>query len=559
LIAFLAIGFIPVVVLSWKYDVIAGRLMRDDGAPAIPSSLRRVDVAITALLLVGLSYFAFDKFVLDPARDLQRVVEARQAGRADAIVGSYGDKSIAVLPFVNMRADPEHEYFSDGISEELLNTLARIPELRVISRSTAFSFKGKDIDVTEVAKRLNVGHVLEGSVRKSGNRIRITAQLIDARTDTHLWSETYDRDFDDIFNIQDEISARVVADLKLKLLGGALQSEAVNPAAYELYLKARQLLHYELGAARSAEAAGLLEQAVELEPSWQRALFELTRAYYRQTFDEGEDGRNRKKTVALIERLEALDKRGQAALIWRGYITWLWEDDAARAAVYFEQAVAADPYNVDILRALIGFLSYLGRFDLAMSVSAYLAERDPGCAYCISGMADALWRNGRYRDAAVALESLLDWHAANDETRQFTGDAWLLAGNAEKALSHYDSMELPPDENTGRLLALYDLGRTAEFDGAFDTLREKRGPETKAAVYAWIGANDSAFYWLNELIRQEGPAAGRRVEVEYFTRIREDPRWMEFVRTYRPDDEQVPKIRFEPDLPPEIVMAGSKN
>jgi TolB-like protein len=345
LIACLAIGFIPVVVLSWKFDVIAGRLMRDDGAPAIPSSLRRVDVAITALLLVGLSYFAFDKFVLDPARDLQRVVEARQAGRADAIVGSYGDKSIAVLPFVNMSADPEQEYFSDGISEELLNTLARIPELRVISRSTAFSFKGKDIDVTEVAKRLNVGHVLEGSVRKSGNRIRITAQLIDARTDTHLWSETYDRDFDDIFNIQDEISARVVADLKLKLLGGALQSEAVNPAAYELYLKARQLLHYELGAARSAEAAGLLEQAVELEPSWQRALFELTRAYYRQTFDEGEDGRNRKKTVALIERLEALDKRGQAALIWRGYITWLWEDDAARAAVYFEQAVAADPYG----------------------------------------------------------------------------------------------------------------------------------------------------------------------------------------------------------------------
>ena len=200
------------------------------------------------VLGVALGYFAFDKFVWAPQHEARlqqlKAVEvdaARKAGRSEALVESYGDKSIAVLPFVNMSTDKDQESFADGIAEELLNLLSKIPQLRVISRSSAFSFKGRNLDIREIAQRLNVDHVLEGSVRKSGNQVRITAQLVDARSDTHLWSETYDRPLDDIFAVQDEIAAAVVGQLKVQLLGAGLKVKATDPRAYALYLQTRQL------------------------------------------------------------------------------------------------------------------------------------------------------------------------------------------------------------------------------------------------------------------------------------------------------------------------------
>ncbi len=157
------------------------------------------------------------------------------------VVTTGTDNSIAVLPFVNMSSDEEQEYFSDGLSEELLNLLAKIPELKVASRSSSFQFKGEKIDITEVAQKLKVAHVLEGSVRKAGSHVRITAQLVKADDGYHMWSETYDRSLDNIFAIQDEISAAVVAALKIELLGEAPKSEVVNPEAYALWLKGRYL------------------------------------------------------------------------------------------------------------------------------------------------------------------------------------------------------------------------------------------------------------------------------------------------------------------------------
>ncbi|UCC14439.1 MAG: adenylyl cyclase, partial [Gammaproteobacteria bacterium] len=214
----LAIGFLPALVFAWVFEFTPEGLRResevDHDSDVSRRMTRRLDRLIMVFLTLALGYFALDKFVIDPARDAEELAtateQARQEGRSDAIVESYGDKSIAVLPFVNMSSDSEQEYFADGISEELLNLLARIPTLRVISRSSAFSFKGKDVNIPEVARQLNVAHVLEGSVRKSGDKIRITAQLIEARSDTHLWSETYDRTLDDIFAIQDNVAAAVV-------------------------------------------------------------------------------------------------------------------------------------------------------------------------------------------------------------------------------------------------------------------------------------------------------------------------------------------------------------
>ncbi|MCZ6517722.1 MAG: adenylyl cyclase, partial [Gammaproteobacteria bacterium] len=261
----LVIGFPLILIFSWLYELTPEGLKLEKDVDRTVSEAhhtgKRLDRAIIVVLTLALGYFAFDKFVLDPARDAAREETVARQARTDALVESYGENSIAVMPFVNMSDDASNEYFSDGISEELLNLLAKIPQLRVISRSSAFSFKGKDVDIPTLAEQLNVAHVLEGSVRKAGNKVRVTAQLIEARSDTHLWSGTYDRELDDIFAIQDEIAAKVVEQLKITLLGSAPETRKTDPEAYALFLQARYLRQTG-DPGRDAEIVQMLEQAL---------------------------------------------------------------------------------------------------------------------------------------------------------------------------------------------------------------------------------------------------------------------------------------------------------
>ena len=200
--------------------------------------------------------------------------------------------SIAVLPFVNMSADKEQEYFADGISEELLNLLAQVPELRVIARTSSFSFKGKDVDIAEIARRLNVANVLEGSVRKSGDTLRITAQLVRASDSSHLWSQTYDRQMTDVFKVQDEIAAAVVDELKIKLLGAPPTSKVTNPTAYTLYLQARELRRQAIPESFEHSAA-LLQQALAIDPAYTVAWAGLGATYINQAVYGGPARRDR--------------------------------------------------------------------------------------------------------------------------------------------------------------------------------------------------------------------------------------------------------------------------
>jgi len=271
----LVIGFPFILLLSWLYELTPEglKLERDVGRsrPLVHHTSKRLDRVIITVLTLALGYFALDKFVLDPARDLVREETAVQRARSEALVDSYGENSIAVLPFVNMSDDASNEYFSDGISEELLNLLSKIPQLRVISRTSVFSFKGKDIDIRTVAERLNVAHVLEGSVRKDGDRVRITAQLIDARSDTHLWSETYNRTFDDIFAIQDEIANEVVAQFKVTLLESVSTAQNSSPEAYALLLQVRHLFRLATPEAWE-QSIELLQEVISIDPTYAEAV-----------------------------------------------------------------------------------------------------------------------------------------------------------------------------------------------------------------------------------------------------------------------------------------------
>src|SRR5215470_16129645 len=226
------IGFPFWIAFAWFYEFTPEGLKREseiDRAESITRhSGRKLDFAIIGVLAVAVVLLLTDRFVL-------------RHGVNETTAAPIGEKSIAVLPFVNMSEDKANEFFSDGISEELLNLLSKVPQLQVAAHTSSFSFKGKQIEIPEIARQLHVANVLEGSVRKSGDQVRITAQLIRANEGYHLWSETYDRKLDDIFKIQDEIAGEVVKQLKVTLLGAAPTVRQTNPKAYALYLQAVQL------------------------------------------------------------------------------------------------------------------------------------------------------------------------------------------------------------------------------------------------------------------------------------------------------------------------------
>ncbi len=248
-----------------------------------------------------------------------------------------------------MSPDKDQEYFADGIAEELLNLLAKVPELRVIARTSSFSFKGQNLNVPEIARRLSVAHVLEGSVRKSGNHVRVTAQLIDARSDKHLWSGTYDRPLDNIFAVQDEIAADVVSQLKVKLLGDVPKARTTDPEAYAFYLQAVQL-----GRLRTVEAYqqsdALYRQVLAIDPRYAPAWSGLSSNFANKVnlgLMSGREG-NAKAREAAMQAL-AIDERYAPAHARLGLIAMYGDNDLAAAARHIERARALDPAGLGVL------------------------------------------------------------------------------------------------------------------------------------------------------------------------------------------------------------------
>jgi TolB-like protein len=291
------IGFPFVIMFSWVYELTPEGLKRESEVDRSDSIThvtgRRLDYITIGLLVLAIGFSAFDRFV--PRRNASTTSSeasvAAASGRPAATSNApatttaapaASDNSIAVLPFVDMSQAKDQEYFSDGIAEELLNLLAKIPQLHVAARTSSFSFKGKEVPIPEIAKTLLVANVLEGSVRKSGDHLRITAQLVRAADGYHLWSETYDRKLDDIFTIQDEISAKVVEQLKVTLLGASPKARATDPRAYALYLQARELARQQKTEAFTQSDA-LYQQALVIDPRYAPAWAGEAENLYRES------------------------------------------------------------------------------------------------------------------------------------------------------------------------------------------------------------------------------------------------------------------------------------
>ena len=271
IITVLVLGFPVALVMAWAYELTPEGLRRESdvehGQSSAQANASKLDRTITIALAVA--YFSYDKFVLDPSRDAAMLQNAesvtQQEPETPEPVPLDRPSSIAVLPFVNMSDDAGNEYFSEGLSEELLNLLVRIPELRVAARTSSFSYKGKDTKIAQIGEELGVTHVIEGSVRKSGSQIRITAQLIKADNGFHLWSQTYDRTLDNIFQIQDEIATAVVKELKITLLGAIPERQETDPEVHTLYLQGKYFMNLQNNE-NLEKAVSAFKQALKLDP-----------------------------------------------------------------------------------------------------------------------------------------------------------------------------------------------------------------------------------------------------------------------------------------------------
>jgi len=338
----LTIAFLPVLILAWAFEITPEGLKLEknvDRSRSITAATgKNLDRIIMVVLALALGFFAFDKFVLSPAREMTIAEEARKAGRTEAIVESYGEQSIVVLPFADLSAEGDQGYMADGIAEEVLNILAHYNDLRVISRSSSFALRDAGLSTPELAAKLDVGHVLEGSVRKAGNRVRITAQLIEGRSDTHLWSETYDREIDDIFAIQDEIAAQVAQELKVRLIQAPARA-TTDALTYELYLQGRSLLARHRPS-DMPEAIRLFERVTTQEPDFAPGHVGLALAWF--WTDSGLDRYARIEAAA--DRALALDPNDSEVLAVLGRVR-LDHDQIAEGRALLEHSIQSNPNN----------------------------------------------------------------------------------------------------------------------------------------------------------------------------------------------------------------------
>lgn len=384
-VAALLLGFPIALLFAWAFELTPEGVKRDKDVnrndSIAPQTGKRLDRMIIIGLVAVIVMMGVERiwFAGKPSSD---AAVARSAEPAMATGDEGGPTSIAVLPFVNMSADAENEYFSDGIAEELLNVLVRVSSLEVASRTSSFAYKGKDLPLSQVARELGVNHILEGSVRKAGNRVRVTAQLIDASSDRHLWSDTYERELDDIFDIQVEISDSIVAALKVALnveevsAMERLQRPTDNPEAYELYLQGRFLWRKRMEE-NVRGAINLLEQAVALDPNFAKAYEALAAAWtVLPAWSDADPGESLDKAVEQANQALMLDPNlAEARAIRAHYAAFnrRWLD----SLIEYEAAFSSEPKNAGVRQWYAEALAEVGYLQAALAEIDKAYQLDP--------------------------------------------------------------------------------------------------------------------------------------------------------------------------------------
>jgi len=480
------LGFPVALIVSWVYELTPEGLQRTADLPPGPpprAGSRRLDYLIVGLLVCVLGTVLIDRWMphrgeaaVAPAAAIQAATEVAKASAPAA------RSSIAVLPFLNLSADPEQEFFADGLTEELLNRLARTPSLRVAARTSSFHFKGQNPELRQVGDTLHVGTVVEGSVRKSGNRLRVTAQLIDVGTGYHLWSETYDRELTDIFSIEDDIIAQIMGALSLHL--GEFEAvpppaRPVDPEVHQLVLRGR--FHWNQrtpdGLARAAE---LFHEATQRDPSYAPGYAGLADTYLSQ-YDYGMipwEESTVKARAAASKALELDDRLAEAHVSLAHILLheWAWQ----KAEAEFHRAMQLNPNYAVAFHWYALCVTALGRVDEAVAAMQRAIELDPVSVRINADLGMAYLAAGRYADAVTQEGLTLDLDP------QATAARW-IRGMALEQMGHFVEAEA-------------DLQAVHDAWGADPVILGSLGH-----FYAVMGKRDEARALLEELVAQQGP------------------------------------------------------
>jgi len=408
LLAILVLGFIPTVVFAWVFELTANGIMKQSdidqnisGKNSITSETATKLNKVTILAVVLLAALILWDRYSEPMN-----VQQPPMGKAELVTGEEQGASIAVMPFADMSSAGDQEYFGDGIAEELLNVLAKAKGLRVAARTSSFKFKNQTVDIKQIGDALNVKTVLEGSIRKSGDQVRITAQLINVADGYHIWSESYDRELKNIFKIQDEIANSIVDTLKVELNLGAKTENIKNVQAYDDYLKGRNI-------ARSPTKANLLKAidlyntALELEPDFEKAYSGIASAWI---WLEDYGGFTAKEAFPKMEfnarKALTLDSTQAEAMMSMGIIYKKVYSDPLAAVFFFEQAIKINPSLTEIYTHYADVLNDLGKFESSLEQRRMAIQLDPLSTFYRSRYANALTNSGKIDEAEKEINEI---------------------------------------------------------------------------------------------------------------------------------------------------------
>lgn len=445
-----------------------------------------------------------------------------------------GIPAIAVLPFRNLSDDTENEYFSDGLSEELLNVLAQNRGLRVAARSSSFQFKGKNAELKEIGKQLKVSTILEGSVRKAGNQVRISTQLVNVADGFQLWSETYDRELTDIFAVQDDIANSVGEALKVKLLGAKTPgAKSAKPEAYNAYLQGRYFTDRR-SEQDLKKASQYYEQALKIDPGYAPARVGLAVVSYRQAgwgYVQVQDGyRKAREEVEKALKLDPNLAEAHAALGWiKSHYDWDWTG----ADASLKRAMELEPGNANVVRQAAGLAATLGRFDETIALDYRAAELDPlsVTVHYYSGI--HAYYAGKLADAEAAFRKTLELNPEYPAARASLSIVYVLKSEPEKALAELQREPEPFWRLYGLVLAYQAAGKKNEADASLAELIKKYqevGAIQIAEVHAYRGEIDPAFEWLERAYAQRDGGLSEIKGDPLLKNLERDPRWNAFLK-----------------------------
>jgi TolB-like protein len=547
---FVGLGFIAAVVIAWAYEMTPEGIKResdvDRSQSIVASTGKKLDRIVIGFLVVAIAVLLYRQSGDQPT---VQTVTAEPAA-AEISVPVDIQKSVAVLPFVNMSSDPEQEYFSDGLSEELLNRLAKNDQLHVAARTSAFQFKGQNLDIADIGRQLNVAHVLEGSVRKSGSRLRITAQLIQVDNGFHLWSETYERELDDVFAIQDDISAAISKALETELNATGQSPDSERPTgnleAYNLYLQARYLLALR-GDENMRKADRLFNKAVALDPdfvsAWSGMAFNSSLLYSYSPSVSLEE--SHVKTMNAAQRAIDLDPDNSEAYTAIGQSlsnTWDWKE----AQTSFERAYELGRNDIGVLNLYGDFVWQVGDIDRAIELKRQAINLDPLSGVLTGDLAEMLAEAGQLEEALVAGERgvMLNPESFHRISSLFSvllisnnlGRAWSVIENTARSLEGQAELQIFLTQWKATLHYLQnDTGKLRQIViGQIKSLQDGKenfqalGPGLIGFYLLNLDGVEAALPWLEQAYTEKDASLKNSYLFYLPERMSQDPAWLKF-------------------------------